>query len=140
MKSRRDVHDEQAGLVSLYVAIVFVAFILLTGLVADGAQIRNERRLLDDMAARISRVVAQEVDVQAWHEDQQIMLDKTRVKAVGDQLLERFNLDGAVTTSEAGDEVIVTVRKRISPSLSVIPAQTISASRRATALVSEENS
>ncbi len=92
------------------------------------------------MAARISRVVAQEVDVQAWHEDQQIMLDKTRVKAVGDQLLERFNLDGAVTTSEAGDEVIVTVRKRISPSLSVIPAQTISASRRATALVSEENS
>jgi len=137
MKFWRSIRHDQAGFASLYVAIIFVAFVLLTGLVSDGSQIRTERRKLDDIAAQISRAVAQEVDAQAWHEDQQILLDQTRVDVVGKQMLERFGLEGTVTTSEAGNEVIVTVRKRISPAMSVIGAQTISATRRSAAVINE---
>ncbi len=123
------------GLVSLYVAIIFVAFMLLTGLVADGAQLRQERRQLDDLAARISRVIAQEVDLQAWHQDQQIILDPTKAQAAGRQLLDDHNLDGTIAISEASSQVTVTLQRRISPALSVIPARTISASRTAEATI-----
>lgn len=137
MKFWRSISHNQAGFASLYVAIIFVAFVLMTGLVSDGAQIRTERRRLDDIAAQISRVAAQEVDAQVWHENQQILLDKARVDVAGKRMLKQFGLEGTVTTSEAGNEVIVTIRKRISPSMSVIGAQTISATRRSTAVINE---
>lgn len=128
------------GLVSLYVAIIFVAFMLLTGLVADGAQLRQERRQLDDLAARISRVIAQEVDLHAWHQHQHIILDPTKAQTAGRRLLSQHDLSGTIDISEASNQVTVTLQRRISPALSVIPARTISASRTATATIATPSS
>ena len=128
----------QSGLVSLYVAIVFVAFVLLAGLVADGSRIRHERRRLSDVAAQIARVSAQEIAPHAWYQDQQIRLDAARAEAKGRQLLQQFELDGSVTVPNAGNAVTVTVSRRVTPTLAVIAPVTVTASRTATAVASKQ--
>ena len=128
----------QSGLVSLYVVVVFTAFVLLAGLVVDGSQIRHERRRLSDVAAQIARESAQEVVLVAWYKDQQIRLDAARAEAKGRQLLQQFELDGSVAVGAAGSAVTVTVSRQVTPTLAFIAPVTVTASRTATAVASKQ--
>ena len=130
--------QRQNGLVSLYVAIVFVAFVLLAGLVADGSRIRHERRRLNDVAAQIARVSAQEVALQAWYQDQQVRLDADRAVAKGRQLLQQFELDGSIAVAADSNAVTVTVSRQITPTLAVVAPVTVTARRTATAVASKQ--
>ena len=138
MRHPATLYHRQSGVVSLYVAIVFVAFVLLAGLVADGSRIRHERRRLSDVAAQIARESAQEVAVQAWYQDQHIRLDAARAEATGRQLLQQFELEGTVAVAAASNAVTVTVRRRVTPTLAVIAPVTVTASRTATAVASKQ--
>ena len=124
-----------AGAVSLYVAIIFAVFMLMTGLVADGAEIRQARRRLDDMAARISREAAQQIDAAELHKSGEITLDITKAKAVGERLIVRLGLEGEVEATK--ERVVVTLSESVAPSLSVIPSSQVNARREAAAVGSK---
>lgn len=125
----------EAGAVSLYVAIVFAVFVLMTGLVADGAEIRQARRRLDDLAARISREAAQQIDAAELHKSGKITLDITQAKAVGERLIARLGLNGQIEATK--ERVVVTLSESIKPSLSVIPSSRVNARREAAAVSSK---
>lgn len=117
------------GAVSLYVAIVFAVFMLMTGLVADGAEIRQARRRLDDLAARISREAAQQIDTAELHKSGKVALDIAKAEAVGERLILRLGLTGQV---EATTElVVVTLSESVKPMLSIIPSSQVNARREA---------
>lgn len=125
-------HNSSAGAVSLYVAIVFVVFMLMTGLVSDGAEIRQTRRRLDDMAARISREAAQQIDTAELHKSGKVTLDISKAKAVGKRLITRLGLIGEVEATK--ERVVVTLSETVKPSLSVIPSSLVSSKREAAAV------
>lgn len=125
----------EAGALSLYVAIVFAVFMLMTGLVADGAEIRHARRRLDDLAARIAREAAQQIDAAELHRNGKVVLNITRAKSAGARLLKQLGQTGEVNATK--DRVIVTLRETVKPALSVIPSSQVTARREALAASSK---
>ena len=125
----------EAGALSLYVAIVFAVFMLMTGLVADGAEIRHARRRLDDLAASIAREAAQQIDAAELHRGGKVVLNIARAKSAGARLLNQLGQTGEVNATK--DRVIVTLRKTVKPALSVIPSSQVTARREALAASSK---
>ena len=125
----------EAGALSLYVAIVFAVFMLMTGLVADGAEIRHARRRLDDLAASIAREAAQQIDAAELHRNGKVVLNIARAKSAGARLLNQLGQTGEVNATK--DRVIVTLRKTVKPALSVIPSSQVTARREALAASSK---
>lgn len=127
--------DDETGALSLYVAIVFLVFMLMTGLVADGAEIRHARRRLDDLAARIAREAAQQIDTAELHRNGKAVLDIAKVKTAATGLITSLGLTGEVNATK--DRVAVTLRETVKPALSVIPSSQVTARREATAVSSK---
>ena len=125
----------ETGALSLYVAVVFVVFMLMTGLVADGAEIRHARRRLDDLAARIAREAAQQVDAAELHSKGKTVLNITRAKSAGTSLIKSLGLKGEVNATKS--LVTVTLRETVKPALSVIPSSQVTARREAFAASSK---
>ena len=127
--------DDETGALSLYVAIVFLVFMLMTGLVADGAEIRHARRRLDDLAARIAREAAQQIDTAELHRNGKAVLDIAKVKTAATGLITSLGLTGEVNATK--DRVAVTLHETVKPALSVIPSSQVTARREATAVSSK---
>lgn len=134
-KAKTRKRDDEAGALSLYVAIVFLVFMLMTGLVADGAEIRQARRRLDDLAARIAREAAQQIDTAELHRNGKAVLDIAQVKTAATGLITSLGLTGEVNATK--DRVAVTLRETVKPALSVIPSSQVTARREATAVSSK---
>lgn len=134
-KAKTRKRDDEAGALSLYVAIVFLVFMLMTGLVADGAEIRQARRRLDDLAARIAREAAQQIDTAELHRNGKAVLDIAKVKTAATDLITSLGLTGEVNVTK--DRVAVTLRETLKPALSVIPSSQVTARREATAVSSK---
>lgn len=134
-KAKTRKRDDETGALSLYVAIVFLVFMLMTGLVADGAEIRHARRRLDDLAARIAREAAQQIDTAELHRNGKAVLDIAKVKTVATGLITSLGLTGEVNATK--DRVAVTLRETVKPALSVIPSSQVTARREATAVSSK---
>lgn len=134
-KAKTRKRDDEAGALSLYVAIVFLVFMLMTGLVADGAEIRQARRRLDDLAARIAREAAQQIDTAELHRNGKAVLDIAKVKTAATGLITSLGLTGEVSATK--DRVVVTLRETVKPALSVIPSSQVTARREATAVSSK---
>lgn len=134
-KAKTRKRDDETGALSLYVAIVFLVFMLMTGLVADGAEIRQARRRLDDLAARIAREAAQQIDTAELHRNGKAVLDIAQVKTAATGLITSLGLTGEVNATK--DRVAVTLRETVKPALSVIPSSQVTARREATAVSSK---
>lgn len=134
-KAKTRKRDDESGALSLYVAIVFLVFMLMTGLVADGAEIRQARRRLDDLAARIAREAAQQIDTAELHRNGKAVLDIAKVKTAATGLITSLGLTGEVNVTK--DRVAVTLRETLRPALSVIPSSQVTARREATAVSSK---
>lgn len=134
-KAKTRKRDDETGALSLYVAIVFLVFMLMTGLVADGAEIRQARRRLDDLAARIAREAAQQIDTAELHRNGKAVLDIAKVKTAATGLITSLGLTGEVNATK--DRVAVTLRETVKPALSVIPSSQVTARREATAVSSK---
>lgn len=135
MKAKTPKTADETGALSLYVAIVFVVFMLMTGLVADGAEIRHARRRLDDLAARIAREAAQQIDTADLHRNGKAVLDITKAKTAATELITSLGLSGEVNATK--DRVAVTLRETVKPALSVIPSSQVTAKREAVAVSSK---
>lgn len=93
------------GVISLFVAVLFVAFLLVFGVVVDSAELRGQRRALSDLARQAARAAVQEVDVSVYRATGVVRLDTADAVAAARRVASRSGVDADVAV--AGDRASV---------------------------------
>ncbi len=101
----------ESGVISLFVAVLFVAFFLVVGIVVDSAELRGQRRALSDLARQAARAAVQEVDVTAYRATGTVRLDAAAASATARALAVRSGLEADVTIE--GDRAAVRLSKAV---------------------------
>ena len=96
-RSRRSTASADRGVISLFVAVLFVAFLLTVGIVVDSAELRGQRRALSDLARQAARAAVQEVDVAFYRATGTVRLDARAAVAAARAIAARSDLDADVT-------------------------------------------
>ena len=100
-----------AGVISLFVAVLFVAFLLTAGVVIDSAELRGQRRALADLARQAARVAVQQVDVNLYRLTGTVGLDAPAAIAAARAVANRSGLDAGVTVR--GDRAVVSLSRDV---------------------------
>jgi Flp pilus assembly protein TadG len=95
------------GTMSLFFAVVFVAFLMMLGLVVDGGRLLDQRSHAHDVAAKAARAGAQQLAVGGFVGAGGLDLDSARAQAAAHDYLAKAGMAGVVTV--AGPTVTVTV-------------------------------
>ena len=98
----------ETGVVSLFVAVLFVAFLLIAGVVIDSAELRGQRRALSDLARQAARAAVQEVDVDFYRLTGTVRLDGAAAVAAA-RAVAGIEADVAVQ----GDRASVSVGRQV---------------------------
>lgn len=93
------------GVISLFVAVLFVAFLLVVGLVVDSSELRGQRRALSDLARQAARAAVQEVDVTVYRATGIVRLDTAAAVAAARTVAARPGL--RVDVAVRGDRASV---------------------------------
>lgn len=103
--------QSEAGVVSLFVAVLFVAFLLIAGVVIDSAELRGQRRALSDLARQAARAAVQEVDVGFYRLTGTVRLDRDAAVAAARAVAGRSGLEADVAVR--GDRALVSVGRHV---------------------------
>ena len=101
----------ESGVVSLFVAVLFVAFLLIAGVVIDSAELRGQRRALSDLARQAARAAVQEVDVDYYRLTGTVRLDGDAAVAAARAVAGRSGLE--VDVKVKGDRASVSTGRRV---------------------------
>ena len=101
----------EAGVISLFVAVLFVAFLLTAGVVIDSAELRGQRRALSDLARQAARAAVQEVDVNLYRLTGRVGLDTHAAVAAAGAVVARSGLDADVAVG--GDRAAVSLSRDV---------------------------
>ena len=101
----------ETGVISLYVAVLFVAFLLIAGVVIDSAELRGQRRALSDLARQAARAAVQEVDVNVYRLTGTVRLDSDAAVSAARAVAARSGLDAEVTVQ--GDRASVSLSRHV---------------------------
>lgn len=110
-RSWRETDPSENGVISLFVAVLFVAFLLTTGIVVDSAELRSQRRALSDLARQAARAAVQEVDVAFYRATGTIRLDPPAAVAAARAVAALSGLDAVVTVR--GDRAAVRLQSDV---------------------------
>jgi len=102
----------ETGVVSLFVAVLFVAFLLIAGIVIDSAELRGQRRALSDLARQAARAAVQEVDVTVYRWTGTVRLDSDAAVSAARAVAARSGLDADVTVQS--DRASVSLSRDVS--------------------------
>jgi Flp pilus assembly protein TadG len=122
------------GVVGLYVSVVFLAFLLVTGLIVDGGAIRAARRDAADTAARAARVGAQEIDEDLFMVSGEVRLDLAAAERAAESFLDDVGSTGSASATP--DLVTVSVESYVAVrflSIAGVDGRTVQAKRSARA-------
>jgi Flp pilus assembly protein TadG len=123
-----------AGTVSVFVVVIAMALIAVTGLVLDGGRLLAARREAQDIAANAARAGAQALDEHQLRSGHKVLDTRAGASAV-DRYLTQTPARG--TSRITADTVTVTVRLRVRPlllALAGVGHQTVTATERARAV------
>lgn len=101
----------ETGVVSLFVAVLFVAFLLIAGVVIDSAELRGQRRALADLARQAARAAVQEVDVNFYRSTGTVRLASDAAVAAARAVADRSGLEADVAVR--GDRASVSVGRPV---------------------------
>ena len=101
----------ETGVVSLFVAVLFVAFLLIAGVVIDSAELRGQRRALSDLARQAARAAVQEVDMDFYRLTGTVRLDGDAAVAAAMAVAGRSGLVADVAVQ--GDRASVSVGRHV---------------------------
>ena len=110
-RGRSRVAHAEAGVVSLFVAVLFVAFLLIAGVVIDSAELRGQRRALSDLARQAARAAVQEVDVDFYRLTGRVRLDSGAAVAAARAVADRSGIETDVAVQD--DRASVSVRSHV---------------------------
>jgi uncharacterized membrane protein len=123
-----------AGTVSVFVAVVAMALIAVTGLVLDGGRLLAARREAQDIAANAARAGAQALDEHQLRMGHKVLDTSTSARAVATYLAQT---PARGTSRITADTVTVSVRLRVPtllPALAGVRHQTVTATEQARAV------
>jgi hypothetical protein len=98
---------DDSGLIGLYVSVLFLAFVLITGLIIDGGAVRSGRREAGDLAAQAARAGSQEIDLELLRSTGRIQLEPQAAAERASGVLAAAGRTGSVSVGP--DRVTVTV-------------------------------
>ena len=110
-RAGREVDPHENGVISLFVAVLFVAFLLTVGIVVDSAELRSQRRALSDLARQAARAAVQEIDVTFYRATGTVRLDPPAAVAAARAVAARSGLDADVAVR--GDRASVRLRSDV---------------------------
>ncbi len=110
---------DDRGAVSLFLAVIFLAFLLIAGMVMDSAALRSERRAAADLARQAARAAAQELDIAHFRLTGRVRLKEEAAKSAAEAVVaeDRYKVEA----STRGDRAVVKVSR-------VVPAQLLGVS------------
>jgi hypothetical protein len=103
--------SEDRGVIGLYVSVLFVAFVMVAGLIVDGGAIRSGRREAADVAARAARAGAQQIDVDPLMANGVVILDSESARDAANSLVLGSGMAGQVSATP--DRVTVSVEVEV---------------------------
>ena len=101
----------ESGVISLFVVVLFVAFLLTAGLVIDSAELRGQRRALSDLARQAARAAVQEVDVTVYRLTGTVRLDSGAAVAAARAVVARSGVEADITVR--GDRAAVALSRPV---------------------------
>jgi Flp pilus assembly protein TadG len=105
--ARRGSARREAGAVSLFLALIFVAFLLFAGLIVDGGRVLHANAHASDLAGKAARVGAQEIDPSSIRAGGPTLLDEAAAETAAGNYLATHRLTGHVVAS--GQRISLTV-------------------------------
>lgn len=102
-------HNEpnDEGTITVLYAVVFIAFLMMLGLVVDGGRLLDARSHAQDLAGKAARAGAQELSVTTFTSTGTVTLDADRARQAANRYLTRAGATGQITIT--GETVTVTV-------------------------------
>ena len=104
-------HRAESGVISLFVTVLFVAFLLIAGVVIDSAELRGQRRALSDLARQAARAAVQQVDVNRYRLTGAVGLDTGAAVAAARDVAAGSGLDADVAV--LGDRAAVSLSRDV---------------------------
>lgn len=131
-----DRHQDQAGSISAFVAVVALALVMVAGMAYDGGQIIAAQATARDLAASAARAGAQQVDVEHLRASGEAVLDADRAAAAAEDFLAQTGHRGSARV----DGSAITVSVQLVQPMRILPVsdRTITAADTATALSGED--
>lgn len=125
---------DESGAISLFLAVIFLAFLLIAGMVLDSAALRSERRAAADMARQAARAAVQEVDVAHYRLTGRVRLKQEAAKSAAKAAVTNDLYKVEVSTKT--DRAVVKVSREVPAQLLGISGElrTLSASHEARAV------
>lgn len=125
---------DESGAISLFLAVIFLAFLLIAGMVLDSAALRSERRAAADMARQAARAAVQEVDVAHYRLTGRVRLKQEAAKSAAEAAVTNDLYKVEVSTKT--DRAVVKVSREVPAQLLGISEElrTLSASHEARAV------
>lgn len=125
---------DESGAISLFLAVIFLAFLLIAGMVMDSAALRSERRAAADMARQAARAAVQEVDVAHYRLTGRVRLKQEAAKSAAEAAV--TNDQYKVEVSTKTDRALVKVSREVPAQLLGLSGElrTLSASHEARAV------
>lgn len=126
--------DDSGGIATTFAAGIAVGLIAVIALVGDGGRLLSSRRQAGDVASGAARAAAQEIDVVAFRQTGEVVLDAAAAEDAAQAYLDALAAGGSA--SVAGDVVTVTVSRQVDlPLLGLIGvgSRTVAATRQARA-------
>ena len=125
---------DESGAISLFLAVIFLAFLLIAGMVLDSAALRSERRAAADMARQAARAAVQEVDVAHYRLTGRVRLKQEAAKSAAVAAVTNDLYKVEVSTKT--DRAVVKVSREVPAQLLGLSGElrTLSASHEARAV------
>ena len=125
---------DESGAISLFLAVIFLAFLLIAGMVLDSAALRSERRAAADMARQAARAAVQEVDVAHYRLTGRVRLKQEAAKSAAEAAVTNDLYKVEVSTKT--DRAVVKVSREVPAQLLGLSGElrTLSASHEARAV------
>ena len=122
---------DERGVISLFLTVLTLAFMLMAGMVMDSANLRSERRVAADLASQAARAAAQEVDVAHYRLLGRIRLKDAAATAAAVAVVGDSGYEAEVSTS--GSRATVKVTREVPAQILGIDGRTRTVSATQTA-------
>lgn len=132
MTCRARHHDRERGAVSIFIAVLGVAFLMVAGLAVDGGRKLGALSEARDIADNAARAGAQHIDTDAYRSSGIAYLDPGPATQAAADYLAAIGHSGTITVT--GDTATVTVQLRVATRFLPGP-WTVTATESATAVL-----
>ncbi len=112
-QNRISFSHSEGGVVSVFVVISLVGILSIFWLLSDGAEIRNGRRRLADIATQVARDAAQEIDISQLRISGKLVVHPERAKQRALLAVSKLDANATANVKVLDDRVSLSISKNV---------------------------